>query len=56
MFNLGHAFKVADRFSKAAKLLGISARALNYKIQNLKITSPKWHKNKGEERKMNIII
>jgi DNA-binding NtrC family response regulator len=30
----------------AAKLLGISKRALNYKIENFKIKNPKWIKNK----------
>lgn len=30
----------------AARLLGISKRALNYKIENFEITNPKWIKNK----------
>ncbi len=30
----------------AAKILGITPRALNYKIKNLKITHPRWRKNR----------
>lgn len=41
------ALKVADWVQKdAARLLGISKRALNYKIENFQIKNPKWIKNK----------
>ncbi|MBI2877504.1 MAG: sigma-54-dependent Fis family transcriptional regulator [Candidatus Tectomicrobia bacterium] len=33
---------------EAAKLLGISQRAINYKIQGYQISHPKWKKNRGE--------
>jgi DNA-binding NtrC family response regulator len=41
------ALEAADWVQKdAAKLLGISKRALNYKIENFQIKNPKWIKNK----------
>jgi len=41
------ALKITDWVQKdAASLLGISKRALNYKIENFQIKNPKWIKNK----------
>ena len=37
---------------KAAKKLGISTRVMNYKIQKLKISHPKWRKNKNKNQSL----